>query len=713
MAGENAELGFSVDTSQVTDASKRLDDLAKSAQAATESASGLSDVMKNINGSASGMHARGFYSGLQSTSNKIVEEISETGTKAGKGFWSNFLNGMKENHGAQRELGFMGHELLSGNYGRLRGSASIFLSNAGMGAFGATGAVLGLTLAAEGIETLIDKMQEAGKAEEDLQTNALVTGSYSMLDEKYIDGIAQSTDTYAGSLKNAYNAMNSLMGSGFGGADLKNNPQLVGVFKSYDAMIDRVRKSEGDKAAEALSKNKEMFADAYRNPLESGARILKEFGNSIDDNTKKQMESAAKIHDADASRLAIQKAILEVMIMQDKAEAAHELASKPQISDFHPWGMRNYDLTGNQAAMVQSVHASSAIVDNEIAGYRKLLDSLEKIHSTTEEENRNFRKNLFATENPSHAHSGLTAAEKAAKQLVSYQTQIKQAGLQFDQQINSIGDSVNKAWGNKLYSYSMSADQHDFANRIETINEQFDRMRENVDRLALQHHKSIGSKEYVEMFQKIELGRKNVLAENAAGFSEMQKLQHSAIAGMDEWWIKYQKQVDDVASQTENVFESATNGMTDALTDFFTTGEADWKKYLTDILEMIEKILVRHVIVRPVSNYIGDMLGASAGGGATQSASSSMTANSYAVPSVPNLSASKGSGVGISPLSGINVYVYNQDGGVKGATQSDTKQGQDLGRTLQKAAQNWIKQQNVQSNKQGGVNRAMNSWSVK
>lgn len=57
----------------------------------------------------------------------------------------------------------------------------------------------------------------------------------------------------------------------------------------------------------------------------------------------------------------------------------------------------------------------------------------------------------------------------------------------------------------------MNSDQHDFANRIKQINEQFDRMRENVDRLALQHHKSIGSKEYVEMFQKIELGRKMYL----------------------------------------------------------------------------------------------------------------------------------------------------------------------------------------------------------
>ncbi|EEM1321802.1 phage tail tape-measure protein, partial [Salmonella enterica] len=88
-----------------------------------------------------------------------------------------------------------------------------------------------------------------------------------------------------------------------------------------------------------------------------------------------------------------------------------------------------------------------------------------------------------------------------------------------------------------------------------------------------------------------------------------------------------------------------------------------------------------------------------------------MDYNSLPVPSVPNLSATKTSGVGSSSVSGIQVYVYNQGGNTNGNVQSSTKQGQDLGKALQRAAQNWIKQQNVQSNRQGGTNKAMNSWS--
>ena len=53
--------------------------------------------------------------------------------KSWKGFFANFINSLKTNHSAQRELGVMSHELMSGNLSRLRGSVSIFMSNLVMG----------------------------------------------------------------------------------------------------------------------------------------------------------------------------------------------------------------------------------------------------------------------------------------------------------------------------------------------------------------------------------------------------------------------------------------------------------------------------------------------------------------------------------------------------------------------------------------------------
>ncbi|EEM4193878.1 phage tail tape-measure protein, partial [Salmonella enterica] len=206
--------------------------------------------------------------------------------------------------------------------------------------------------------------------------------------------------------------------------------------------------------------------------------------------------------------------------------------------------------------------------------------------------------------------------------------------------------------------------------------------------------------------------RGEALEDNLKGYNEYEDNLHSVLAGVKKGMKSYQETSDKVALQVAQVWDKSLDYMTDSLTDFFTTGETGWKNYLKDILTMIEKVMVRDVIVAPFSKWMGGMLGVSSSGGvsATESA---MDYNSLPVPSVPNLSATKTSGVGSSSVSGIQVYVYNQGGNTNGNVQSSTKQGQDLGKALQRAAQNWIKQQNVQSNRQGGTNKAMNSWSVK
>lgn len=313
-------------------------------------------------------------------------------------------------------------------------------------------------------------------------------------------------------------------------------------------------------------------------------------------------------------------------------------------------------------------------------------------------------------------HHGLTdaqrAAKKAAEEAARYAQQITDLTNRHEQLAESIDKSVNRRWTNKNQPFSdLTSDAYDFEEAQSQINDQFDKMIDSVKTLAEHQHKSITSPEFVKQIAEINKMRGDALEDNLYGYNKYEDNLHSVLAGVKKGMKDYQETSDKVALQVAQVWDKSLDYMTDSLTDFFTAGEADWKNYLTDSLKMIEKILVRDVIVQPASNYIGGLLGVSTGG--SQAVDTVMSSGSLPVPSVPNLSSSKSSGVGSSAFSGIQVIVNNNNGNVKGATQSDTKQGQDLGRTLQKAAQNWIKQQNVQSNKQGGVNRAMNSWSVK
>lgn len=88
MAGDNAKLGFSVDTSQVETATTRLDELAKAATGVTESANGLSDAVNKITGANGMMRGKmgNIVRDFSSIQNEITNEVINSGESAGKGW---------------------------------------------------------------------------------------------------------------------------------------------------------------------------------------------------------------------------------------------------------------------------------------------------------------------------------------------------------------------------------------------------------------------------------------------------------------------------------------------------------------------------------------------------------------------------------------------------------------------------------------------------
>ncbi|EEG6288818.1 phage tail tape-measure protein [Salmonella enterica subsp. enterica] len=660
MAGENAELGFSVDTSQVETASSRLDELAKAATGAAGSAEKLSESfgsnMKNIKGSIS------------------------------------------ENHLAMRELTVMMHEAMSGNWSRLRGSAMILGGAMGFGGLASGAVVGGITLVAEGVESLIDSIREAKEAENELSQAAVMSGDFNMLNSDYVDSISGKYRDLGLSITETKQTLAEFMRVGL------SETQIGDV----GAKIERVVKLTKDLDDKQKKQMTSELGGMYSDPTAHIKEFYSTYGDLMTDAQQQRMEDAEKTHNAAKLEMVMQSEILELLqkqgdVMALNAKISATAGGHLQYKTFLKYGGATTDenrraFSSYNEAMLQRQQLLSNSAHKAVREVRGFASEAEK--------SLNFH------EKKPKVHHGLTEAEKAARKLMEYQTQIKQAGLQFDQQINSIGDSVNKAWSNKLYSYSMTSDQHDFANRIETINEQFDRMRENVDRLALQHHKSIGSKEYVEMFQKIELGRKNVLADNMAGYDEMQSHQKSVLDGMDKGWIKYQEQVDDVAIQSEAVFNSAANGMTDTLTDFFTTGKAGWENYFKSIATMIEKYMVQDWVVEPIMGFLKTGMNSLF---ATSGSSSALQANSFAVPDIPKLGATRlGGGLGsTAPVVNITVNDNGNKGGVSSDVNATTGQMQKLGVAISKMVQEAIKKENVNSNRQGGINKSMGNWSTR
>lgn len=403
MAGDNAELGFSVDTSQVETATKRLDELSKAATGATESANGLSDAVSKITG-ANGM-TRGKMGNLvrdfQSIQSNVVNEISESGEKAGKGFFANFINSLKTNHSAQRELGVMSHELMSGNLSRLRGSASIFMSNLVMGGLGATGLILGGMELFEGIERIADDLSEATDAAKELQTAAAINNDYSLLNPQYVQNLYSQVDNATTGFTSFQEAVAKAANAGVNSSQMSS--PFLKAQSTYEEAMSRLTSDQQAQFAKVESGLDKAFADPLSN-FKSNFEALK---GSMSQAQQDAIISAAKAGDEDKTRLLMQSAITDQMEKQALI-MNHISGADVNFKDESYWqsfknalsGMgETFDIliTGDNSALWSRAEASSK---QHVQKYHELINNFHA--GITKPEDLNFASlSLHKALNPS------------------------------------------------------------------------------------------------------------------------------------------------------------------------------------------------------------------------------------------------------------------------------------------------------------------------
>lgn len=158
----------------------------------------------------------------------------------------------------------------------------------------------------------------------------------------------------------------------------------------------------------------------------------------------------------------------------------------------------------------------------------------------------------------------------------------------------------------------------------------------NADKLASfglgdKAQQRLGDRQSIE--RDIERAQGKALSDNLAGRTTAEEYQaqlamlkqnlSDRLAAQDEYYIALDaKQADwtngarssmqnyidaaaDMAGQTEKLFDSAFGGMTDALTDFVTTGKADFAELTKSILSDLAKIAMQKAIAGIASNIFG------------------------------------------------------------------------------------------------------------
>lgn len=721
----DASLGFNVDSSQVVKAATDLDNMAKAATGATQAVDGLSTAASNLNKSGSsrgimGNITRDFQT-IINESHSVGEALEAEATKA-EGFFSRITRGFAENHGAQREAMVLTHEVMSGRFSRMGSSLSIMLGNMGLGGAGGLLAVGGIYAAVEGVSALVNALGNASQAEQEFQVSAVVSSNYSLLDSEYIKTLYGQVNSATVSFQNFKIAVEDAINSGVSDKEL-NKPYLLAK-ANLESAISGLKENQKDEAQRNASALDKMFADPLSNFKQSFTELSKDMSQSQQD----AIIGAAKAGKIDDVRLLMQKSITDEM-NQQAAIYDHITGTDIKFQDKGYFQIAKEAILGlgDSLSMMWSGDTSkmwrNAMVSEQgTAPFKDAITKAKDAGRETELAINTAVQGLSKATHPLSLQHGLTDAEKAARALIQYQSEMKRASASMREQSDSIINSVNRAWGNKNFQYSMTSDQHDYLNRVDQLNQQFDRMRTNIDMLAVQHKKSIFSPEYVAMFQQLEGQRKAALAANETGFTQMLQHQQSVLSGMSEGWYKYEKTVNNVADQTAQVYDQSMDKMASSLTNFLETGKFEIDDFLKFVAEDIEKLFVNQFVMRPLNNLIGGWMGFNVGNGldAMVAPVTGSTANGamglptgyggYGAVQNPNLTATPQQ-VDNSPIS----IVINNNGGnnVHGTSQGDdTKQAQSMARHLQKAMQDFVKQQNTKSNQQGGTNKTMGNWST-
>lgn len=102
-----------------------------------------------------------------------------------------------------------------------------------------------------------------------------------------------------------------------------------------------------------------------------------------------------------------------------------------------------------------------------------------------------------------------------------------------------------------------------------------------------------------------------------AKYQTLEEMQKDWTNGATEALINYADESKDIASQMQDAFTNAFEGLEDALTSFVTTGKLDFKSLANSIIADMARIVVKQSITGPLAGLLSGMLGGGGGYSAT------------------------------------------------------------------------------------------------
>lgn len=363
----------------------------------------------------------------------------------------------------------------------------------------------------------------------------------------------------------------------------------------YAGKKDTRRKSNLENALEIMTeygkKNKEI-ADLNSKALaEATAEIEKQYFN-----TNRVANAQQELNQLIANQKKLEKSNNETA----KQQAAYLIkAKKQEIEDLKKLeekkGKSKTSKGGGGGSVVERL-------DKELYVLQAQLKTL-KEHRTVNDVISSQRRSLWSIEKQieileeAQSKRQLTAGEK---KLLAEQ----KSAIELARQKAEIGDQiVLQERSNKLYQNSLEFIRNT-QSEIDILNLKQQGMTEDQIRREQELQKikndylakggSVDDQVYKDMIKK-----------RTEYYQTEDSLRSNWLAGAKSAWAEYAQDATDVYGNVQEIASSALNGLTDQMTEFLTTGKANFADFASSILKMIVQMINKMVIFNAISGLTG------------------------------------------------------------------------------------------------------------
>jgi lambda family phage tail tape measure protein len=363
----------------------------------------------------------------------------------------------------------------------------------------------------------------------------------------------------------------------------------------YAGKKDTRRKSNLENALEIMTeygkKNKEI-ADLNSKALaEATAEIEKQYFN-----TNRVANAQQELNQLIANQKKLEKSNNE----EAKQQAAYLVkAKKQEIEDLKKLeekkGKSKTSKGGGGGSVVEQL-------DKELYVLQAQLKTL-KEHRTVNDVISSQRRSLWSIEKQieileeAQSKRQLTAGEK---KLLAEQ----KSAIELARQKAEIGDQiVLQERSNKLYQNSLEFIRNT-QSEIDILNLKQQGMTEDQIRREQELQKikndylakggSVDDQVYKDMIKK-----------RTEYYQTEDSLRSNWLAGAKSAWAEYAQDATDVYGNVQEIASSALNGLTDQMTEFLTTGKANFADFASSILKMIVQMINKMVIFNAISGLTG------------------------------------------------------------------------------------------------------------